>query len=218
MLPTRADHAVRLMDAELRRQAEAARGFMPPDEGLALHDAAAAGAVEGPMLEVGTYCGKSSVYLGAAARSLGRVLFTVDHHRGSEENQPGWEWHEPDLVDPAVGKMDTLPIFRKTIHDAGLEGTVIAVVGDSPTVAAAWATPLAFLFIDGGHGAEPARLDYERWTPHVVPGGTFCIHDVFADPADGGQAPHDHISRPALDSGRFEEVAAVGSLRVLRRR
>ena len=140
------------MDPELRRLAEAARGFMPPDEGLALHDAAAAVAVEGPLLEVGTYCGKSSVYLGAAARTLGRALFTVDHHRGSEENQPGWEWHEPDLVDPAVGKMDTLPIFRRTIHDAGLEGTVIAVVGDSPTVARAWATPLAFLFIDGCHG------------------------------------------------------------------
>jgi predicted O-methyltransferase YrrM len=204
------------MDPELRRVAEAARGFMPADEGLALHDAATSVSVDGPFLEVGTYCGKSSIYLGAAARSAGRVLFTVDHHRGSEENQPGWEWHEPDLVDPVVGKMDTLPTFRRTIHDAGLEGTVIAVVGDSPVVAAAWATPLAFLFIDGGHGVEPARRDYEGWTPHVVPGGTFCIHDVFADPADGGQAPHDQIYRPALESGRFEEVAAVGSLRVLR--
>ena len=205
------------MDDALRQHAEAARGFMPADEGAALYEAAASVPVAGPMLEVGTYCGKSSVYLGAAAQALGRVLFTVDHHRGSEENQPGWEWHEPDLVDPAVGKMDTLPFFRKTIHDAGLEGTVIAVVGDSPTVAAAWATPLAFLFIDGGHGAEPARTDYERWTPHVVPGGIFCIHDVFADPAEGGQAPHDHIYKPALDSGRFSEVAALGSLRVLQR-
>ncbi|MET0727875.1 MAG: class I SAM-dependent methyltransferase [Acidimicrobiales bacterium] len=205
------------MDPELRHHAEAARGFMPADEGEALHDAAASIRVAGPLLEVGTYCGKSSVYVGAAARVLGRVLFTVDHHRGSEENQPGWEWHEPDLVDPAVGRMDTLPFFRRTIHDAGLEGTVVAVVGDSRTVALAWATPLAFLFVDGGHGVEPARADYEHWTPHVVPGGTFCIHDVFADPADGGQAPHDHIYRPAIDSGRFEEVSAVGSLRVLRR-
>jgi predicted O-methyltransferase YrrM len=205
------------MDDDLRRHAEAARGFMPPDEGLALHDAAAAVEVEGALLEVGTYCGKSSVYLGAAARSIGRALFTVDHHRGSEENQPGWEWHEPDLVDPAVGKMDTLPWFRRTIHDAGLEGTVIAVVGDSPTVAAAWATPLAFLFIDGGHGDDPARLDHDLWTPFVVRGGTLCIHDVFPDPDDGGQAPHDQIYRRALESGRFEETAAVGSLRVLRR-
>ncbi len=205
------------MDAELRRHAEAARGFMPPEEGVALHDAALGLPVPGPLLEVGSYCGKSAVYLGAAAREQGRVLFSVDHHRGSEENQPGWEWHEPDLVDPAIGKMDTLPSFRRTVHDAGLEGTVVAVVGDSPTVAAAWATPLALLFIDGGHGVEPARHDYERWTPHVASGGLLCIHDVFPDPADGGRPPYEQIYLPAVGSGLFEEVRAVGSLRVLRR-
>ena len=152
------------------------------------------------MLEVGTYCGKSSVYLGAAARSLGRVLFTVDHHRGSEENQPGWEWHEPDLVDPAVGKMDTLPFFRKTIHDAGLEGTVIAVVGDSPTVATAWATPLAFLFIDGGHGEEPARSTTSAGRPTSSPAARSASTTSSPTPTDGGQAPHDHIYKPALES------------------
>jgi predicted O-methyltransferase YrrM len=210
---------VTTMDPELLAAAEAARGFMPPDEGLALYEAAAAvpEALPGPMLEVGSYCGKSSVYLGAAARSQGRVLFAVDHHRGSEENQPGWEWHEPDLVDPEVGKMDTLPIFRRTIHDAGLEGAVVAVVGESPAVARAWATPLAFLFIDGGHGVEPARLDHELWTPHVAVGGTLVIHDVFPDPADGGRPPYEQIYRPALDSGLFTEARAVGSLRVLTR-
>jgi predicted O-methyltransferase YrrM len=173
--------------------------------------------VDGPFLEVGSYCGKSAIYLGAAARDRGRVLFSVDHHRGSEENQPGWEWHEPDLVDPDVGRMDTLPIFRRTVHDAGLEDAVVAIVGDSPTVARYWSTPLALLFIDGGHGADPARHDHEHWTPHVRPGGLLLIHDVFADPADGGQAPHDHIYRPALASGRFIETRAVGSLRVLTR-
>jgi MMP 1-O-methyltransferase len=205
------------MDPVLRAGAEAARGFMPPEEGLALHGAASDLEVPGPLLEVGSYCGKSSVYLGAAARKQDRVLFAVDHHRGSEENQPGWEWHEPDLVDPAVGRMDTLPVFRRTIHDAGLEGTVVAVVGDSPAVARAWATPLAFLFIDGGHGDEPARLDYELWTPHVRPGGILAVHDVFPDPADGGRPPYERIYRPALESGRFEEIGAEGSLRVLRR-
>jgi MMP 1-O-methyltransferase len=205
------------MDAELRAHAEKARGFMPPGEGAALWEAARSVAVDGPFLEVGSYCGKSAIYLGAAARERGRLLFCVDHHRGSEENQPGWEWHEPDLVDPALGVMDTLPTFRRTVYEAGLESQVVAVVGNSPVVAAAWTTPLAFLFVDGGHGAEPARWDYEGWTPHVAPGGLLAIHDVFADPADGGQAPHDQIYRPALDSGRFTEVGATGSLRVLRR-
>ena len=189
---------------------------MPPDEGVALHEAASAVDVDGPYLEIGSYCGKSGVYLGAAARERGRVLFALDHHRGSEENQEGWEWHEPDLVDPGVGKIDTLPRFRRTIHDAGLEGTVVALVGDSPTVASVWATPLALLFIDGGHGHDPAHRDYELWVPHVVTGGRLLIHDVFPDPADGGRPPYEIYCR-AMASGAFVELAAVGSLRVLER-
>jgi MMP 1-O-methyltransferase len=205
------------MDAELRKRALEARGFMPPDEGDALWEAAATVAVDGPFLEVGSYCGKSAIYLGAAAQQRGRVLFSVDHHRGSEENQPGWEWHEPDLVDPEVGRMDTLPTFRRTVFGAGLERSVVAVVGTSPAVAAHWSTPLALLFVDGGHGVEPARQDYEGWSPKVAPGGLFLIHDVFTDPAQGGQAPYEQIYRPAIDSGRFAEIRAVGSLRILRR-
>ncbi len=208
------------MDPSTRAAAEAARGFMPPDEGLALFRAGveAAAAVPGaPLLEVGSYCGKSSVYLGAAARTADTVLVAVDHHRGSEENQPGWEWHESDLVDPAAGRMDTLPLFRRTVFDAGLEPWVVAVVGDSPTVARIWSTPCALVFIDGGHGEEPADQDYRLWTPKVAPGGLLAVHDVFPDPADGGRPPYERIYLPALASGTFEEVSATGSLRVLRR-
>jgi predicted O-methyltransferase YrrM len=189
---------------------------MPEDEGLALHDAALDVEAEGPFLEIGSYCGKSAVYLGAAAQQRDRVLFALDHHRGSEENQAGWEWHEPDLVDPEIDEMDTMPLFRRTVHDAGLEGTVVAVVGDSPTVGSAWSTPLALVFIDGGHGREPAHRDYEIWVPHVLVGGRLLIHDVFSDPADGGRPPFE-IYRRAIDSGAFSELAAVGSLRVLQR-
>ena len=202
------------MPAALRRVADAAKGFLPPAEAEALYDAAWAAAPHGPLLEVGTYCGKSATWLGAAAASRGSVLFTVDHHRGSEENQPGWEWHDPELVDPAVGVMDTLPFFRHTIHAAGLEETVIAVVGPSRTIAAAWRTPLAFLFIDGGHAAEHCIADYAGWTPHLMPGGVLAIHDVFPDPVDGGQAPYEHIYSPALRDG-FTDIRHVGSLRVL---
>jgi hypothetical protein len=146
------------------------------------------------------------------------VLYSVDHHRGSEENQPGWEWHEPDLVDPGVGRMDTLPFFRRTIHDAGLEETVVAVVGYSAAVALHWRTPLSLLFIDGGHGVEPARADFRLWTPHVAPGGLLIIHDVFENRADGGRPPYEEIYVPALQSGLFAERSAQGSLRVLERR
>jgi predicted O-methyltransferase YrrM len=199
----------------MREMAEAARGFMPPDEGVALYDAAVE-APDGPLLEVGSYCGRSAIYLGTAALRRASLLFCVDHHRGSEENQPGWEWHEPDLVDEDIGLMDTLPVFRRTIFEAGLESCVVAVVGDSPLVAEVWGTPLALLFIDGGHGGEPAHADYEGWAPHVMDGGLLVIHDVFPDPADGGRPPFEVYER-ALESGAFDEKLAVGSLRVLRR-
>ncbi|MFV0257885.1 MAG: class I SAM-dependent methyltransferase [Acidimicrobiales bacterium] len=191
---------------------------MPPDEGLALAAAAAAAdAGLGPFLEVGSYCGKSACYLGPVAARAGTVLYSVDHHHGSEENQPGWPHHEPDLVDPATGRIDTLPRFRATIDAAGLVDVVVAVIGESATVAAHWRTPLGFLFIDGGHGIEVARAD-AAWLDRVAPGGLVAIHDVFVDPALGGQAPHDVLYAPAVTGGRFEDVSATGSLRVIRRR
>ena len=197
----------------------AAKGFMPEDEGLLLHRRARERLPHGPVLEVGTYCGKSAIYLGAAAREVGgprAVVFTVDHHRGSEENQAGWEHHDASLVDGESGLMDTLPVFRRTIARAGLEDEVVAVVGRSTTVATHWRTPLALLFIDGGHAEEHAQNDYTGWAPWLMTGGALVIHDVFPDPADGGQPPY-HVFLRALEGGSFEEVEALGSMRVLRR-
>ena len=203
------------MPADLLAKALAARGFMPEAEGALLYDVAVDALTRGPGLEVGTYCGKSAVYLGAAARTAGSTVFTVDHHRGSEENQVGWEHHDPTLADPEFGRLDTLPFFRRTLKDAGLEEEVVAVVGRSTTVSALWRTPLALLFVDGGHTDEHAGNDYTGWGRWVAHGGTLVVHDVFPDPGDGGQAPY-RIYLRALDSG-FEETTVLGSMRVLTR-
>ncbi|MBA8826500.1 putative O-methyltransferase YrrM [Saccharopolyspora lacisalsi] len=196
--------------------AERAVGFMPTDEGIALHRAAREYLGQGIALEVGTYCGKSTIYLAAAARLTGGLVVTVDHHRGSEEHQPGWEYHDPELVDPHVGELDTLGTFRRTLAGAGLEDQVVAMVGSSPVAASFWGSPLTLLFIDGGHTDAAASADYEGWAPWVAPGGALVIHDVFPDPDDGGQAPY-RIYRRALDSAAFREVRAVGSMRILQR-
>jgi hypothetical protein len=203
------------MDTHLLDVARAAKGFMPDEEGIALHDAGVLGGTVGPLLEVGSYCGKSAVYLGAAARAAGTVLFTIDHHRGSEENQAGWEHHDRDVVDASSGRMDTLPFFRRTIEAAGLEDVVVAIVGESRTVARFWATGLGLLFIDGGHAEDVAMGDYESWARCVAPGGVLAIHDVFEDPADGGQAPF-HVWQRATRDG-FVPTASTGSLRVLQK-
>ena len=143
-------------------------------------------------------------------------MVTVDHHRGSEEIQPGWEHHDPEVVDPATGRMDTLPFFRASLHTAGLEQHVVAIVGTSADVSRLWRTPVGMLFIDGGHSEANVVIDYEGWAPWVSHGGVLAFHDVFPDPADGGQAPYRAYLR-ALQSGAFKEVRVQGSLRVLQR-
>ena len=206
-----------MMDSDQVKVAEAVKGFLPKNEAAALYDAAIAVEVDGPLLEVGSYCGKSSVYLGYAAQSIGRVLYALDHHRGSEENQAGCEHHASELIDKQIGVMDTLPYFRDAIFAAGLEHVVIALVGHSGVIARNWTTPLSFLFIDGGHGEEPAKADFNGWVPKVKEGGTLAIHDVFPNPKDGGRPPYEQIYLPAIESGNWNEVHVEGSLRILKR-
>jgi predicted O-methyltransferase YrrM len=201
------------VDERLRKLAREAPGFMPEVEGLALYQAALSVAHRGPLLEVGTYCGKSAVYLGAAALEADGVLFTIDHHRGSEEHQPGQEYHDPGLVD-SEGRIDTFPCFRKTMAAAALDDRVVALVGDSVTISTWWCTPLAFVFLDGGHTHERAMLDYTGYSRHLEPAGVLAIHDVFPNPAEGGRPPFE-VYQLALTQG-FVEIADQGSLRLLR--
>jgi len=204
----------------LREQALATKGFMPSDEGDALYSAACLACKTLPglaLVELGTYCGRSTVWLGAAARKYDTTLFTIDHHSGSEENQQGWEWYDESLADPTTGRLNTLPVLLETLRRTQLGDAVVPIVAESKVVSAQWSQQLAMCFIDGGHGDEPARDDYLGWTPKIALHGLLAIHDVFADPGDGGQAPHRFIYLAALDSGEFTEISATGSLRVLQR-
>jgi predicted O-methyltransferase YrrM len=210
------DTALPAAAARLFELADQVTGFMPADEGRALYDAAVTYLGDGVGVEIGTYCGKSTVMLGAAAQQTGGVVYTIDHHHGSEEHQPGWEYHDSSMVDAVTGLFDTLPTLRHTLDAAGLDEHVIAVVGKSVVVARGWRTPLQLLFIDGGHTEEAAQRDFNGWARWVDIGGALVIHDVFADPDEGGQAPF-HIYRRALDTGAFREVLAMGSMRVLER-
>jgi predicted O-methyltransferase YrrM len=203
------------MDPGLLDAARHAIGFMPEDEGVALFEAGLRATAVGPLLEIGSYCGKSAIFLGAAARAGRSLLYSIDHHRGSEEHQPGEGYFDERLTDDE-GKVDTLPCFRDTIRGAGLEEVVVAIVGSSSAIAAFWKTPLGLVFIDGGHSRAAATADYESWARHVAPGGLLAIHDVFLDPTAGGRPPFEIYQR-AIASGGFEEAGACGSLRVLQR-
>jgi hypothetical protein len=203
---------------ELFNLARLTRGFMPDDEGAALFSAAIqAGSAfrDATFVEVGAWCGKSTIYLGAAAEETGAIVLSVDHHHGSEELQEGWEHFDPTLVDPIDGRVNTLGVWQRSIADAGLESSVVGLVGDSVTAAQHARPSAALCFIDGGHGHDVAWADYRAWVPTVRESGYLAIHDVFEDPSKGGQAPYE-LYVAARQEG-FTDVAATGSLRVLRR-
>lgn len=193
------------------------RGFLEEAEGERLYRLALEAAPLGPCLEIGSYCGKSTVWIGTACREAGQVLFAVDHHRGSEEQQPGEEYFDPALFDPAAGRIDTFRHFRATLASAGLEDTVVPIVCRSALAARAWKTPLGLVFIDGGHSLATVTADCRLWSEHLLSGGLLVFHDIFSDPSLGGQAPY-QVYREALAGGRFTEHSFIRSLGALQRK
>ena len=193
------------------------KGFLDTAEGEALYAIAREAGKLGPCLEIGSYCGKSTICIGTACRETNSTLFTIDHHTGSEEQQPGEEYFDPDLFDFQTFQVDTLTTFRETLRQAGLLDTVVPLVCQSHVAARNWETRLALVFIDGGHAVETVRLDYKSWAHHIIPGGYLVFHDIFTNPEEGGQAPFD-MYRIALSSGRFTAEPMVKTLGVLRRK
>jgi predicted O-methyltransferase YrrM len=192
------------------------KGFMADDEAERLYELAREAAARGPCLEIGSYCGRSAAYLGLGCQEAGGLLYSIDHHEGSEEQQPGQPYHDPELVNPASERIDTFPIFRKTLRELSLEQSVIPIVCRSEIVSRNWSTPLSLIFIDGGHTFEAAFNDYNGWVSHLTAGGFLLIHDIFPDPAQGGRAPA-CIYDLALASGLFTELPMVRTLGVLQR-
>lgn len=193
------------------------KGFLAHEEGIALYEHARRVAGVGPCLEIGSYCGKSSVYLGVACREMGNTLYAVDHHRGSEEHQPGEEYHDRTLFDARVQRMDSFPAFRHTLALAKLEETVVPVVASSALTLRHWQTPLGLVFIDGGHSPAMAMADATGWAAKLAPGGILCIHDIFESPNDGGQGPF-LAMQAVLATGRFTTLRQVQTMAVLERR
>ncbi len=192
------------------------KGFMAPEEGQRLYELACDASLRGACLEIGSYCGKSAAYLGMGCKKTGGILYSLDHHEGSEEQQPGQEYFDPELFDEKTGRINTFQIFHHVLHELSLIDTVIPVVAKSTVAARLWRTPLALIFIDGGHTFEAAFADYNAWVSHLIPGGILAVHDIFASSALGGQAPR-CIYNLALDSGLFNELPMTQTLGVLQR-
>jgi len=193
------------------------RGFMDGDEAKRLYHTALLASKNGPVLEIGSYCGKSAYIIGTACKENGSILFSIDHHMGSEEQQPGEEYFDPDLFDTRLSRVNTLPFFQQTITDRELEKTVVPIVASSNTAGKMWKTPISMLFIDGGHSFEACHEDFITWACHIKSGGFLVIHDIFMNPDKGGQAPR-AVYEIAVESGDYEKIELTKTLGVLKRK
>jgi len=207
------------MREEVRQLALAAKGFLSEQEGMKLFELACEASSLAPCLEIGSYCGKSTLFLAEGCRLAGRhCVYAVDHHRGSEEQQPGQQYFDSDLCDAAAGRVNTLPSFLGNLARAGLRDWVIPVISESARFAANWTGGgFSLVFIDGGHSRRDVESDFLGWEPHVIPGGWLCFHDIYPNPADGGQAPFE-VFEAALATRRWRHAGLFGCLGVLQRK
>ena len=191
------------------------KGFMDDDEALRLYDISLTASRGGAVLEIGSYCGRSAAIIGSACKQNNSILFSIDHHEGSEEQQPGEEYFDADLYDEKTSTVNTFPCFRRTLSRAGLADTVVPMVCTSKTAGRMWKTPLSMVFIDGGHSFDAAYADFLTWAPHIIPGGFLVIHDIFFNPEEGGQPPR-QVYEQAQATGRYDVLDMTKTLGVLR--
>ena len=170
----------------------------------------------GPVLEIGTYCGKSTLNFALVAKKIDGLIYTVDHHTGSEEHQLGEEYHDEDLYDRRMEKFNTLPEFLKNLSSSNLAKYIIPILNKSSEASKTFSELISLLFIDGGHSLEAALSDYNSWKDKICSGGLLVIHDVFPNPQDGGRPPFEIYSK-AQKSKQFEDLGIYETLGILKK-
>ena len=170
----------------------------------------------GSVLEIGTYCGKSTLNFALIAKKIDGLIYTVDHHTGSEEHQLGEEYHDEDLYDKRLKKFNTLPEFLKNLRSSNLGKFIIPIISKSSDASKTFSESISLLFIDGGHSLEAALCDYNSWKDKICSGGLLVIHDVFPNPQDGGRPPFEIYSK-AQKSKQFEDLGIYETLGILKK-
>lgn len=159
----------------------------------------------GPWVEIGSYCGRSTVALGKEAQRHGHVVFAVDPHRGNPEMDAGEACHHPDVWAREHG---SLSVLIDHIRKHGLEGTVVPVVGAGQAFAETGIRP-GFVFIDADHSYAGCKQDFNTWAELLDPSGVLAMHDT----TDVGPG---RVRDEALAAG-WHLVEQVESLAILTR-
>jgi predicted O-methyltransferase YrrM len=173
-------------------------GWLSDAQGRALLAAAAATTGRGAIVEIGSWKGRSTVWLAEGARLAGQRVHAIDRHTQSRE-------------DPSA---NTLADFLENINRAGVADVVEPLVMASAEAAAVVRGPVELLFIDGDHSFDGVRRDAEIWLPRVVEGGVVMFHDVASASYEG---PRRIFRRMVCWNERFAGVRRVGSMAIARR-
>jgi predicted O-methyltransferase YrrM len=186
------------------------KGFMPSHEGLALTKWAEEFSHYGPALEIGTFGAKSTLYIAAGSSILNQLVYTIDHHSGSEEHQLGEEYFDPEIYDEKLGRVNTVPLMQSNLQQFDESKWIVPILANANSVAPSWSTELGLLFIDGSHTEISAMNDYDNWRSKLHSKGALVIHDIYEKPEDGGQAPY-LIYQKALEEGfqLYERVDTI---------
>lgn len=142
-------------------------GWLTVEEGELLYRLARACAGRGAIVEIGSFKGKSTIWLakGALAGARAKVV-AIDPHTGSEEHRRG---------DHALWTYDD---FLANLRRAGVEEAVIPLVTTSAEAANSFDQPVELLFIDGDHSYKMVRQDFDLWFPRLLEGGYLLMHDT----------------------------------------
>ena len=186
------------------------KGFMPNHEGLALTKWAEKFSYYGPALEIGTFGAKSALYIAAGSSIHDQLVYTIDHHSGSEEHQLGEEYFDPEIYDKKLGRVNTVPLMQANLQQFDESNWVVPIIANANSIAPSWRAELGLLFIDGSHTEISALNDYDNWNSKLHSNGALVIHDIYEKPEDGGQAPY-LIYQKALTEGfqLYERVDTI---------
>ena len=191
------------------------KGFLDLNEGIALYEEVKRVSENNFCVEIGSYCGKSTCFIGQACKENKSKLITIDHHKGSEEQQLGELYFDAEVYDEKLGRVNTLPLLEKNLAKFDLKGVVKPLVMDSISASKIVENNADLIFIDGSHTFESAESDYELWKNKIKKGGTLAIHDVYDSEDEGGQAPN-KIFKQSLNEG-FNFMKRVKSLVLLQK-
>ena len=191
------------------------KGFLDLNEGIALYEEVKRVSENNFCVEIGSYCGKSTCFIGQACKENKSKLITIDHHKGSEEQQLGELYFDAEVYDEKLGRVNTLPLLEKNLAKFDLEDVVKPLVMDSISASKIVENNADLIFIDGSHTFESAESDYELWKNKIKKGGTLAIHDIYDSEDEGGQAPN-KIFKQSLNEG-FNFIKRVKSLVLLQK-